>query len=77
MMCRFWFDHSTCRHNVSTLSTCHDYVSIFYGFLDIFLLIVERFADKIARLREQLDAQFAESAEMETQIKANLKELGL
>ncbi len=37
----------------------------------------EPFADKIARLREQLDAQFAESAELETQIKANLEGLGL
>lgn len=37
----------------------------------------EPFADKIARLREQIDAQFAESAELETQIKANLEGLGL
>jgi type I restriction enzyme M protein len=37
----------------------------------------EPFADKITRLREQLDAQFAESAELETQIKANLEGLGL
>lgn len=37
----------------------------------------EPFADKIARLREQLDAQFAESAKLEAQIKANLEGLGL
>lgn len=37
----------------------------------------EPFADKIARLREQIDTQFAESAELENQIKANLEGLGL
>lgn len=37
----------------------------------------EPFADKMARLREQLNAQFAESAELETQIKANLEGLAL
>lgn len=37
----------------------------------------EPFADKIARLREQLDAQFAESAKLEAQIKINLEGLGL
>ena len=37
----------------------------------------EPFADKIVRLREQLDSQLAESAELETQIKANLEGLGL
>lgn len=37
----------------------------------------EPFADKMARLREQLDEQFAESSELETRIKANLEGLGL
>lgn len=37
----------------------------------------EPFADKIARLREKLDQQFAEGAELEAQIKANLEGLGL
>ena len=37
----------------------------------------EPFADKIARLRGQLDTQFAESAELEKKIKANLEGLGL
>lgn len=37
----------------------------------------EPFADKIVRLREQLDTQFAESGELEERIKANLEGLGL
>jgi type I restriction enzyme M protein len=37
----------------------------------------EPFADKMARLREQLDAQFIESSELEMKIKANLEGLGL
>ncbi len=37
----------------------------------------EPFADKITRLRGQLDTQFAESADLEKKIKANLEGLGL
>lgn len=37
----------------------------------------EPFAEKFTRLKAELDAQFAESAELETQIKANLEGLGL
>jgi type I restriction enzyme M protein len=37
----------------------------------------EPFADKIARLREQLDAQFTESRKLEARIQANLEGLGL
>lgn len=37
----------------------------------------EPFADKISRLREQLDVQFSESEELEAQIKGNLEGLGL
>ncbi len=37
----------------------------------------EPFAEKFTRLNAELDAQFAESAELEAKIKANLKGLGL
>jgi type I restriction enzyme M protein len=37
----------------------------------------EPFADRIARLRQQLDKQFAESASLKEQIKQNLERLGL
>ncbi len=37
----------------------------------------EPFAEKFTRLKAKLDAQFVESAELETQIKANLEGLGL
>ena len=37
----------------------------------------EPFAEKMARLAAELDAQFAESARMEAEIRRNLRGLGL
>ena len=76
MTCRFLPILSTHPRNLSIASTDVANLSIFFNIFDIFFHWSDRF-DTSARLREQLDAQFAESAELEARIKANLEGLGL
>ncbi len=76
MTCRYFAHFSTRPTDVSILSTSEADLSILGQFLSMSFGVVEAFY-KIARLREQLDSHFAESAKLETRIKANLESKGI